>query len=115
MSALEHAARAAGTRILRIDFDQFLADPSAHLFAAMHHFGIDATADEVRAILDGPDLRRYSKAPEHAYDASLRQEVLNEARRTHGVEIRRGLRWLELAASETAVVRDALVFAHPAR
>jgi hypothetical protein len=111
MSALAQAKRAAGERALRADFDHFLAHPAAVLCAVLRHFDIDAASGEVEAIIAGPDMRRYSKAPEHAYDAALRLEVLNEARSTHGAEIRRGLAWLERAAAEFAPVKDALMFA----
>jgi hypothetical protein len=66
----------------------------------------------VRAILEGPDMRRYSKAPEYAYDRALRVAVLNEARANHGVEIARGLAWLERAAGEFHAVRQAIAFAN---
>jgi hypothetical protein len=108
-SALAQAAVAGGTRVLRLDFDRFLADPPL-LLQVLHHFGIDAAASDVQAILRGPHLHRYSKAPEHAYDATLRRDVLNEARALHGDEIRRGLAWLDRAASQFAVVRQALAF-----
>jgi hypothetical protein len=111
MSALAQAARAAGERALRLDFDQFLARPPAVLFEALRHFDIETTSSEGEAIIAGPHMRRYSKAPEHAYDAALRFAVLSEARATHGAEIERGLRWLDRAAAEFAPVRDALLFA----
>ena len=78
------------------------------------HFGIDATADEVHEIMGGPDMRRYSKAPEHAYDAALRRAVLEQAHALHAAEIRRGLAWLERAATQFSVVRDAVSFAQAA-
>jgi hypothetical protein len=111
MSALAPAARAAGARARPLDFEKFLAAPGEVLHGALAHFGVDATPGELRAILEGPDLRRYAKAPEHAYDARLRDEVLKEARATHAAEIRRGLQWLERAAREFEAVRDALEFA----
>jgi hypothetical protein len=109
MAALAQAARAAGTRALRVDFDHFLARPAALLSAALRHFDIDATSGEVDALIAGPHMRRYSKAPEHAYDAALRLAVLNEARATHRAEIGRGLAWLERAAAEFGPVKDALM------
>ncbi len=114
MTALTRAADAAGARALRIDFDRFLAEPML-LAAALRHFGIDASSDEVQAILRGPHLRRYSKAPEHAYDAALRRDVLNQARAMHGEEIRRGLAWLDCAAERFAAVREAILFADSGR
>jgi hypothetical protein len=110
VTALAQAANAAVARALRLDFDRFLADPLL-LLAVLRHFGIDASLSEAHAILRGPHLRRYSKAPEYAYDAALRRDVLNEARAVHGEEIRRGLAWLDRAAAQFAAVREAMLFA----
>ncbi|HEX3395673.1 MAG TPA: hypothetical protein VHS76_03160 [Steroidobacteraceae bacterium] len=112
MSALAQAAEpSARRRVCRVDFDRFLDDPAALLLSVLQHFDVPATATEVEAILKGPDMRRYSKAPEHAYDAALRREVLNHARAMHAAEIRRGLAWLDRAAARFAPVRRALAFA----
>jgi hypothetical protein len=89
------SAADAQDRVLRLDFDQFLADPQNTLAACFRHFGIAASDDEVRTILAGPDMRTYSKAQEYDYDAKLRHDVLNQARREFGGEIRRGMMWLE--------------------
>jgi hypothetical protein len=110
MSGLAAAAGRAGERAVRVNFDEFLADPSS-LLGILRHFGIDANAAEVRTILDGPDMRRYSKAPEYAYDRALRVAVLNQARELHGHEIRRGLAWLDRAAERFALVRQAIALA----
>jgi len=110
MSGLAAAAGSAGERAARVDFDEFLADPSS-LLGIIRHFGIDANAAEVRAILDGPDMRRYSKAPEYAYTPALRAAVLNQAREQQGHEIRRGLAWLDRAAEQFAQVRQAIALA----
>jgi hypothetical protein len=107
MSALAQAASAAGTRVYRVDFDEFLANPS-NLAGVFRHFGVDATPGEVSAIVHGPQMQRYSKAPEYEYDADLRLAVLSEARMRHGTEIRRGLSWLERAAAQFEPVRLAL-------
>jgi hypothetical protein len=115
MSALASAANLAGTRVCRINFDRFLADPAPMLSSVFRHFGLEATSEEVSTIAQGPDMRRYSKAPEHAYDAALRRDVLNEARALHGTEIRRGLAWLELAAARFAPLREAMQFSDDTR
>ncbi len=114
MSALVQAAHSADGRARGLDFDQFLTRPAEALSAALRHFALDATPDEVTAILQGPTMRRYSKAPQYAYDAALRLEVLNEARAAHGAEIRRGLAWLDRAAAEFTPVRDAVAYADAA-
>jgi hypothetical protein len=107
MSALAEAVAASRERILQIDFDRFLQDPSA-LSDVFRHFGIAVSDGEVRAILAGPDMRRYSKAPQFAYDLGLRTAVLNEARAVHAAEIHRGLAWLDRAASQWPVVGRAM-------
>lgn len=110
-SALAHAARRAGARILHIDFDRFLADPKSLLLAALTHLRIPANPAEVETIVAGPLMHRYSKAPEFAYDTALRRAVLDEARTLSGDQIRLGLAWLERMARESAVLREALAFA----
>jgi hypothetical protein len=115
MSALAQAANSSGRRALRVDFDRFLASPAPLLSAVLRHFDIERAGDaeassEVRAIIEGPDMHRYSKSPEHAYDAALRREVLDAARAAHGAEIRRGLAWLDRVAGQFAAVRDAMQF-----
>jgi hypothetical protein len=110
MSALARAANSGGKRAFRVDFDQFLTSPGPHMAALLSHFQIKATAQEVRTIIEGPEMRRYSKAPEHGYDAALRRDVLNAARSTHGAEIRRGLAWLDRAAEQFTEVRNATTY-----
>jgi hypothetical protein len=114
MSALAHASSAAPERIRQVDFDQFLTDPSS-LRIIFRHFDIDATPAEVGAIVHGPEMRRYSKAPEYGYDAGLRLAVLSDARIAHGAEIRRGLNWLERAAAQFEPVQMALALSASAR
>ena len=53
-------------------------------------------------------MRQYSKAPEHAYDAALRNEVLQAAEYEHGAEIRRGMAWLNGLAGRHAWVGGLL-------
>jgi hypothetical protein len=114
MAALMRAQCVAGERVMRLNFEQFLAHPPSLLFAALRHLDIDATTSEVNAILQGPHMHRYSKAPEYAYDSTLRREVLSQAGATHGAEIRRGLAWIDRAALEFAPVHAAVMFAETA-
>jgi hypothetical protein len=108
MSALVQAANSAESRVLWLDFDRFLNSPTTLLNAALRHFELETSSSAATRILAGPDMQRYSKAPEHAYDAQLRNEVLNQARALHGAEIGRGLAWLDRAAARFGPVRDAL-------
>ncbi|MFL5238920.1 MAG: hypothetical protein ACJ8EL_15220 [Rhizomicrobium sp.] len=97
MTSLGATAELAGERAAWLDFDGFLQAPAEALAIAFRHFGIEANARQLDDIVSGPELRRYSKAQEHAYDVSLRRDVLEHARRKHAEEISRGLRWLEAA------------------
>jgi len=108
MSALNAAMTNAHDRILLIDFDKFLAEPQPALQAAFRHFGIETTEEEIMAILSGPNMTRYAKAPEYAYDAKLRNDVLKQARTEHGGEIRRGMAWLENAGKTFPEIRAVL-------
>lgn len=111
MTALAQAAETSAARLLHIDFDQFLTNPTS-LLGILRHFDINATAAEVQTILEGPDMRRYSKAPEYAYDAALRMRVLKEARALHSAEIHRGLAWLDRAAKQWPVIGRAIALNH---
>lgn len=106
-SALAEATRRAGTRAQLLNFDRFLAEPQNALAHAFKHFDVAADAPEIAAILSGPEMRTYSKAPEFAYDAQLRRSVLDQGRRLHAEEIRSGLLWLERAAREHPLVERA--------
>jgi len=111
MCGLVEAQRAAGTRALTIDFDQFLAEPEPMLQAAFLHFGIDVPPERVNEILAGPLMQSYSKAPEHAYSPALRREILDEAHKTHAAQIDKGLAWLEHTAETHPLIGECLAMA----
>ncbi|SRR5579862_1228467 len=86
------AVREAGGRILMVDFDAMLDSLVETLRLVLAHFGLAAQAER---IAESAALSRYSKAPEHAYSPALRRELLDQARRDFGPEIRESLKWLE--------------------
>ncbi|HEX4078069.1 MAG TPA: hypothetical protein VHX61_04230 [Rhizomicrobium sp.] len=106
-TALAAATAQSGGRVHIINFDRFLARPQESLGTALAHFGVPAGDKEIGNLLDGAEMRTYSKAPEFAYDAALRQSVLAEGRRRHATEIRRGLQWLERMAREHRQLQNA--------
>ena len=85
---------AFGERVLPLDFEALLQDTGVILAKVLAHLQIPAALEEVTAIASGPVLAHYSKAPEHAYSATLRADRLAEARRLYGAEIRAALGWL---------------------
>jgi hypothetical protein len=93
-------------RALCVEFDEFLADVRAGLRALNDHLTIGADDASVARAAGSSWLGRYSKAPEHAYDARLRRDVLRDAERRYPSEIRSGLDWCgRLAAAHPAVAR----------
>jgi len=104
MSAL---AQARSDRMLWMEFDHLLEHPKTALAAAFRHLNVDVPDGNVAAVATGPDMQRYSKAPEYPYDAQLRHAILDTAKREHAVQIKRGLAWLEKAA-QLQCVKDAL-------
>jgi hypothetical protein len=97
------AVRQFGARVLRVDFDAFLAAPGDGLRAVLSHFAIDAPDAFLDGVAHHPVMTRYSKATEHAYSPETRCQILAQSRARHGEDIRAGLGWIE-----------ALVSAHPA-
>lgn len=103
MACLQDAARRFTSRVVWIDFDEFLRGPREGLATALRALGAAADPKEVEKVLAGSLMHRYSKAPEYAYDAALRREVLATAEREHAGEIRQGIAWLEALAAHPVV------------
>jgi hypothetical protein len=108
MTCLQQAGRRFASRVLWVDFDEFLAAPRAGLEAIVTALGITARPQDIDVVLGGPLMHRYSKAPEHAYDAALRHDVLASAEREHPTEIRRGMAWLEALGARHPAVAEVL-------
>jgi hypothetical protein len=108
MTALEQAAVRFERQILWMDFDAFLAEPAPGLEAVFQAFGARPSMSELEALVAGPLMQQYSKAPEHPYDAALRRAVLQSADREHAAEIRRAMDWLRRAATRHPLIEAAL-------
>jgi hypothetical protein len=108
MTALRRAADRAGSQVLWVDFDAFLAEPLSGLQDIFRHFGAAPSANEIEALVTSPLMHQYSKAPEHAYDAALRREVLLGAEREHGAETRRGMLWLQRLGARHPLIASVL-------
>jgi hypothetical protein len=108
MSSLHRAAALFGARVTWLNFDAFLHRPRAGLAAAFRALGANVAAQELDSLLASPLMRQYSKAPEHAYDAALRADVLRAADWEHGAEIRRGMQWLDGVAARHPAAKAVL-------
>jgi len=93
-------------RVLAVDFDVLLGNLPRVMQQIAGHLQLSADAGWLALLGSSPALARYSKSPDHEYSPALRAQVLDQARRDHRDEIRRGLAWLEsLARAESAVAR----------
>jgi hypothetical protein len=102
------AERHFGDRLLRVDFDDFLAAPRDGLRRICAHFGIAAPEAYFTEVLESPTLTRYSKAPEHAYTPELRRQILADSRSRNATEIRKGMQWIEAFAGRRPALGAAL-------
>ncbi|WP_442623686.1 hypothetical protein [Parasphingopyxis sp.] len=91
-----------------LDFDAFLADPVDNLAEIARFFGIDPDTMAIAALVDGPIMTQYSKAPEHGYSRDVRESLLAEARKAHADGIADALTWLKDAADRHAAVAAVL-------
>lgn len=93
-------ARAHGDRVLRVDFEQLLAEPEATLARIARHFGL--ASDGIDAAMRSPAWGRYSKAQSHGYSRDDRAHDLVLAMQRHGADIAHAEQW-----------RDAFLQRHP--
>lgn len=97
-----------GNRMLALDFDDFLDDPQAGLERVVRHFGLSVDSARLDAIVRGPTLLRYSKAPDYPYSASDRAQILAQSRIENAQQFRAGMRWLERLARDHGAVAALL-------
>ncbi|MGH6658711.1 MAG: hypothetical protein ACREBM_03545, partial [Sphingomicrobium sp.] len=109
MTALEAAAEALpNARILWIDFDQLLGDVGDNLRRIAHRLELEANADELAMLGSSPLLKRYSKALEFDYSASLRSDLIAEAAAHFRSEIAAALDLLAQSAETLPLLARAL-------
>jgi len=104
----EHLRTAVDTRLLPVDFDQFLADIPTAMTAILDHLDIPGGSDLANHLARSPSLGQYAKAPEHAYSSRLRKEVMENSRRQNRAEIARGKALLDGLAKENEEVAKLL-------
>lgn len=97
---------AAGLSVM--NFEAFLSAPALELARACDVFGLTPGDDKIEAALAGPIMKTYSKAPEHAYSPATRREIIADAQKQHGEEIRRGAAYLDAAGKQSKEMARAL-------
>ena len=102
------AQEAAGSRLLALDFDAFMANLPGGFSKVLAHLGLPGDDASIAAIAGSDVLRQYSKAPEQPFPPGERAARLAAARRDHSGEIAKGLAWLERLARADASVSAVL-------
>ncbi|MCA8888673.1 MAG: hypothetical protein KDA46_07595 [Parvularculaceae bacterium] len=95
-------------RILPVDFDAFLRAPEKALGEILTHFGLAANATQIKNVLNGPVMQRYSKDARFEYSPQTRAELLAEYEIVHAGEIEKGVDWLREKARAHAPIASAL-------
>jgi hypothetical protein len=89
------ARQVHGSRVRRLDFATFLAEPEAMLGCMVAHLDLSADHSALDRVLERAQLDRYAKATEHPYDAQARAADLAESERRFAPEMRAGLDYAE--------------------
>jgi hypothetical protein len=94
----QDAMRAHATRVLPVDFEEFMTDMAGHLARVLAHFGLPAGPDDLARVAGSQVLQRYSKAPEQPFTPGEREARLARSRLENREEIARGMAWLDRMA-----------------
>lgn len=94
----EQIRQSVGERLMRLDFDDFLADLPGCIKRLCDHFGLPSHDELVNRIASSPTLGQYSKATEHSYSSKLRADVIRDSQSKNRAEIDRGLSWIRRLA-----------------
>lgn len=105
MTALEAACT---DNVMWVDFDQFLEAPAEQLHGIASFLDIALSHEQADALVAGPLMQQYSKAPEHGYSPQLREDVLAGAARERASDIRGAMAWIEEAARNHPAIAQAL-------
>ncbi|HEY3815510.1 MAG TPA: hypothetical protein VGL66_20005 [Caulobacteraceae bacterium] len=111
MTALLAGSTAREDKVQWLDFDRFLSAPEPGLEVVLDVFGVKYPPEQITALIKGPIMRQYSKQPEHAYDAKLRREVLEQGASENQRDLAEAMAWLEGAAKEWPEIREAVELA----
>jgi hypothetical protein len=99
----EETARHPG-RTLWLNFEDQLDAPARHLQAAGNLFGLQAHAETINTIVNGPLINRYAKDPQQRFDRHMRHRELEQANIQFKKEIRVALDWAESLCMDIPVL-----------
>lgn len=97
-----------GSRVLPIDFEQFLARTEEVMAAIVGHLQLDPGSTYLETIAQSPSFRSYSKNTKHSYTPEMRAQIMTQSRAVNQPEIRKGLDWLERLGRAHGAVASVL-------
>lgn len=86
----EAAAQDGAERVLRLRFEDYLADPAGTITRISAALGFEQDPQLVAELVASPLTERHAKDTEQAYSAAMREEALSSARETYADDIRAG-------------------------
>ena len=109
MTSLEAAAAAMPDRQIEwADFDLMLEDISGELSRVAAFFGAPADPGTIRPVIEGPLMKRYSKALEYDYSAQLRRDLIEVATAHSRPAIDGAMAMLRSAAERSPLLASAM-------
>jgi hypothetical protein len=97
------------SRVLLVDFDNFLADKACYLEKIFSHLNIDSQGNALNQALASPVFRTYSKQPDFRYTETNREAILNESRANNHEAISAGIQYTENLMKTHSVLGDIAV------
>jgi hypothetical protein len=101
---LTEGAAASAAALPIFDFENLLTNPAPSLADMAAALDVAAPPGRIEAAVSGPILKHYSKSPDHAYDAALRNDIISQSQRDNGEEIRKGMTFLERIAGDSGAL-----------
>jgi hypothetical protein len=109
MTSLVAAADAMPDRTIEwAEFDGMLEALQPELERIAGFFGFAVDPAQLQAIVEGPLMSRYSKAPEYEYSRQLRRDLIEDALRANRQAIEGALAMLRSAAEKSPLLERAL-------
>jgi len=90
-------------RVRSLDAQTLMARPGPTLQAVANHFDLALSAETIEGIVNGPVLRRNSKAADKPFDPASQQLANQRADAAHGEEMSMVARWIEAVAAHGGV------------
>ncbi|HEY4071189.1 MAG TPA: hypothetical protein VGM04_06500 [Sphingomicrobium sp.] len=101
MHHLDALGRAVGPdRVMLLDSNSLLADPSEALAKAQALFGLELDSARVEAIASGPVFTKHSKTPGQDYNADAREQERKATADAHAEDIAMVVEWIKAVAAQ---------------